>query len=272
MVIYIEYAFLENFLFDCVLLYLALKAVKEPIKLKNLCLSACIGGVFAVVFPLLELPKLLAYLCKFSVGFLMCLLITPSLKTKNDRGRYAFTCVCFFSFSFFFGGVILALLQEFFPKKTPSLLVMACFACLSFVVIVCIEKFYAKRAVNRFLYDCQLTYKDVKVQLKGFLDSGNLAKKNGLPVCFISPEYFYELFSEEYLKDGRQVLDEIQIQTVNGEKSCPVFKGEIELFFTDRKVKRLVYFGNATHILSKGYQVIISGYLLDDEAYKENVK
>jgi hypothetical protein len=88
----------------------------------------------------------------------------------------------------------LALLQEFFPKKTPSWLVMVCFVCLSFAVIVCIEKFYAKRAVNRFLYDCQLTYKDVKMQLKGFLDSGNLANKNGLPVCFISPEYFYELF------------------------------------------------------------------------------
>lgn len=272
MVVYIEYAFLENFLFDCVLLYLSLKAVKEPIKPIKLFLSACVGSVFALVFPLLALPKLCAYFFKFSVGFLLCLLVVPELKTKKDRGRYAFTCICFFSFSFFFGGVILAFLQEFFPKKTPSLLVMACFACLGVGCVVAIEKFYKKRAVQRFIYDCFVGYGEKRIHLKGFLDSGNLARNKGLPVCFLSPEYFYELFSAEYLKQGRQVLDEMQIQTINGTKTIPIYKGEIELFFGGKRVKRVVYFGNATHILSKEYQVLLNGYLLEDEAYKENVK
>ena len=53
MEIYVEYAFLENFLFDYVLLRLAFYAAKIKVKKKKLVLSAACGGVFALLFPLL---------------------------------------------------------------------------------------------------------------------------------------------------------------------------------------------------------------------------
>ena len=61
MVVYIEYVFLENFLYDGALLARSLFACKEKIRWGRLLVSAALGGVFALVYPLLELPNFLAF-------------------------------------------------------------------------------------------------------------------------------------------------------------------------------------------------------------------
>ena len=54
MEIYIEYAFMENFLYDLALLWLAFKAARIKTRAWKLLVSSAIGGVFAVAFPLLS--------------------------------------------------------------------------------------------------------------------------------------------------------------------------------------------------------------------------
>ena len=84
MTVYIEYAFLENFLLDFLLLWLALRGGKEQITVKKLCLSACIGGLYAVIYPLLRLPEILRFLSKIAVGALMCAVAFGKLKNINE--------------------------------------------------------------------------------------------------------------------------------------------------------------------------------------------
>jgi len=258
MTVYIEYAFLENFLFDGALLALALYAAKAPFSWARLLLSAFLGAVFALVFPLLRLPNFLLYALKIAVGFLLPLLAYGRITTKKEWGRYAFTAVCFLSITFFIGGALSALFAELFPT-VPTLAAVVGFSVLAAAALFLVREFRKKRELNAFLYDCQIEHGDKSFWVRGFLDSGNTATKNSIPVCFLSPEYVYELFGEEILKGGGQVCDEICITTLGGEKKLPLYKGVLTV---KGKEKTQVYFAPAVNMISREYELLLNGSTL----------
>ena len=147
MSVYIEYAFAENFLLDGVLLWLSLRIARCKIVTGKLLLSALLGGVFALVFPLLVLPVFFSYLLKFAVGFLLCMVAFPRLKTKNEWGRYALSSACFFSLAFFFGGALTAI----FPKISPLLFALGFFV-LSLFILLFMKKMSKKNALFKNIY------------------------------------------------------------------------------------------------------------------------
>ncbi len=251
MEIYIEYAFLENFLFDGALLSLALYAAKVKIKWWKICLSSCVGAIFAIVYPLLKLPDFLGVLLKIAVGLLLCLLVSDRVKTKKEWGRVALTALFFFIFSVSFGGTLLGLYGG--GSKLPGLLVFAGFASLCGVSVLLVRKFYARRAVHSRMISCVLQNGEARVHAQAFLDSGNLAEKNGRSVCFLSPDLFYELFGEEILKGGGQVSDEMSIFTVAGEKTIPLYIGRIEV----NGVESEVYFSPSKNMIGREYNVLL---------------
>lgn len=263
MTVYIEYAFLENFLFDGALLALSFYAAKTKISWLKLLFSAVCGGVFAVLYPLLSLPKILAYLLKILVGFLLCLLTFGEIKTKNEWGRYAFTVIFFFGFTFLFGGALTALLQEFFPEKTSFAAVAAGFAILSVFALVFLQKVYQKREVYAYIYDCEISFGAKKLCVRGFWDSGNRAEKKGLPVCFLSPLCVYELFGAALL-DGENVeKEEMRIQTLGGEKKYPLYKGEVAIQKDGKfSARQAVYFAPATNMISREYELLLQSSIL----------
>ena len=264
MVVYIEYALAENFLFDCCLLYLSLKAARLPILPVRIGLSATFGAIFAVVFPLLQLSIFLAYVLKFSVGFLLCLIVQKRVKTKNEWGRYALNVVYFFLFSFLFGGVLTGLFSQFFSTKTPSALAITGFAVLTVFCAVFIKKAYEKRVLRRYIYDCRIRYKQKFLKISAFFDSGNFATKNGLPVCFLSPNAFYDLIGERFFEKGMgQVRDEIVITTLGGEKKLPLYQGEIEMITKEGCIKKEVYFATSANMLSRDYEMIFGCYVFE---------
>ena len=108
MVVYVEYAFLENFLLDFILLYISMRASRIKTKLWRLFLSAGIGGVFAVVFPLFPLNEGGRYALKWATGFLLCFVAFGEIKGGNAWGRYALSCLFFFFSTFCFGGALTA--------------------------------------------------------------------------------------------------------------------------------------------------------------------
>ncbi len=252
MEIYIEYAFLENFLFDGILLTLALFAAKRKIKWRKVCLSAGVGAVFAIIFPLLRLPEFWGTLLKIAVGLLLCLLVEDRLKTQKEWGRYALTATFFFLFSFGFGGTLLGVYGS--GKRIPSLLVFLGFAALVGISILLVKKLYARREVHKNVYPCIVKNGEVAISAEAFSDSGNLARKNGKPVCFLSPELFYELYGEEILKGGGQVCDEMAITTLAGEKTIPLYAGEIEINETIKEV----YFSPSKNMIGREYKVLVN--------------
>ncbi|MBO4939871.1 MAG: sigma-E processing peptidase SpoIIGA [Clostridia bacterium] len=265
MEVYIEYAFLENFLFDSVLLFLALYATRTEIKVWRVLVGGIVGGAFSLLFPLLILPYLLSQILKFSVGFLLCLLSYPPIKNKKEWGRYAFTSVFFFIFSFGFGGALLAVLSNDYTR-IPSFAVMLAFAVLTGLSCFLVRKFYQKRRIYQSMTECLLLYREKSLKTMGFIDSGNQVRKNGIPVCFVSPDLFYDLCGEEvFLKEGGQVCDEIRIRTLGGEKTVRAIQGELGVMDGGEIYKERVYFALSTNMIAREYKILISAECIKRE-------
>lgn len=264
MEVYIEYAFLQNFLFDGALLFLALKGAKVEIKWKLLLLSAALGALFALLFPLFAFNDVLSLFLKLAVGLLICL-IPSRLKTKKQRGRYALTVCFFFIFSFGFGGALLAVLQSAEGERASPFLILLGFLLLSCFSLVFVEKMYKKRAIHAFLYDCVLINGETEVKAQGFLDSGNLATKNGVPVCFLAPDLFYDLIGQQlfFKKEEGQVCDEICVQTIGGVEVLPLYKGEISIQKRGESIRKEVYFALSKNSISKEYALLLNARIFE---------
>ena len=269
MEVYIEYAFLQNFIIDGLLLYLALNLSRQPVCVKGILLSAFLGAVFALLFPLLSLSAFAGFLLKFSFGFLLCRLVTPA---KKHGGRYALSCVFFFGLTFLFGGALIALYQilpleyslqsGYIVEQIPLSLLLCGIIVLTILVIKWGKKLYFDRKIRRFYYSCQLFSENSQISAIGFLDSGNLASFNGLPVCFLSPELTLELI------DAGQVFDEMQISTLNGRNKIKIFKGkQIKIYLNkDEHIVKKAYFSPSPTLKNREYQVLLSPLLFDEKS------
>lgn len=269
MVVYVEYAFAENFLIDSTLLYLAFHAIKVPISKTRLIFAATVGAIVALVFPFMPFTGALELLFKGATGLLICLLAFGRLKTRNEVGRYALSVICFFGFAFAFAGGVFALSGDFafengsykvFP--VPASVILSCLLLFSFGCVRFIKKIYEKRALHGWIYDCFLLYGDKRLAKTGFLDSGNLAQKDGLPVCFVSPELIYELYGE---KAWGQVRDELAVCTLGGEKALPLYRGELEISTKEKTLKKEVYFSPSARMISREYSILLHSRILEEE-------
>ena len=266
MEIYVEYALIENFLYDFTLLWLAFTAARVKTKGWKLSLSACIGAVFAVIFPLLSLPNILGTAIKVAMGAMLCVLAFERISTRKQWGKYLFVTVLFFAFSFGFGGTLLVVYGPLsMGEKVPSGLVFLGFAVLTAVGIWLVKRLYARKAVFSRVYACTLAIGEKRIQADGFYDSGNLAMKNNLPVCFVSPAYIYDLVGAEILKAGGHVFDEMQISTLAGEKTVPLYEGNIEVKTDGKTVCAHTYFAPSAHMIGREYAVLLNGRLLERE-------
>ena len=63
-----------------------------------------------------------------------------------------------------------------------------------------------------------------------------------------------------------QVCDEMQIQTVSGIKSIPLYLGEIEVKGIKDRVKKQVYFAPSKHIISREYSLLLPSSIFDEES------
>lgn len=266
MEIYIEYAFVENFLYDFTLLMLAFKTARMQVKVCNLLLSACIGAVFAVVFPLLRLSPTLGMLVKLAVGVFLCILPCKRLTTRKAWGRCLLATALFFAFSFGFGGTLLVVYGPLATGgKVPSGLVFLGFVLLTIAGVWLVKRLYARRRIFGGVYTCTLSVGEKQVKADGFYDSGNLAVKNGLSVCFLSPALLYELIGTELLKTGGQVCDEMQITTLAGVKTVALYAGKVGLKIDGQTVCKDVYFAPSANIIGREYAVLLSARLLERE-------
>ena len=248
MEIYIEYAFLENFIYDGGLLCLSLLASRTELRWKKICFSACMGGLFALIFPLLKLSSGLSVLLKIFIGMLLCMFAFSPLKTKKEWGRYAFTTILFFCFSFGFGGTLLGV-YGVSGKKVPSFLIFPAFFLLFLFSIWLIARLYAQKERFQGIYACIITIKGKKIRADGFFDSGNLARKEGFPVCFVSADILYEI-----IEAGGQVCDEMQICTISGKKRVCLYAGKI----TVQGKTMQAYFAPSGNRIWKNYKILLN--------------
>lgn len=262
MTVYIEYAFLQNFLLDGILLRLAFSAARRQLAVGRWLCSAAIGAAFAVLFPLLVLPTWAATALRFSVGALLCLLPFGRCVGRRARRQFALVCALFYGCTFALGGALYSVTDG--ADGWTVTLLAAAFAILFDVLLRVV---YRKRETHRFIYPCEVVRGTRRVRLSGYLDSGNRLTKDGLPVCFLTPDVFYDLFQTEFLTKGEgQVCDEIRFQTLSGETRSVAARAELIVRRTDGKSKRTsAYFAPSANMLRREYALLLNGALIDQD-------
>lgn len=275
MVVYIEYAFLQNFLFDGGLLCLAFLTSGAKLCPWRILLSATVGACFALIFPFLRLPSFLLTLLKLSVGGLLCLIAFRGLKGRKEWGRYALTTILFYAFTFGFGGA-LTLFWGKLPRKFPLFWTGVAFVGLTGISLWLIGKLRQKKAVSAWIYACEIRGEEKSVRAQGYLDSGNLATKYGVPVCFLSTDLFYDLWGEEFAfcdatkngKRGGQGFDKMKIKTLAGEREIPLKIGVLSVQITGKKKgekrEKRVYFAPSANMITREYNLLLNARVFED--------
>lgn len=274
MEVYIELAFLENFLIDGMLLFLALKAARRKVIVGRLLFASALGAFFAIFFPLLRLGKTVANVLKFLVGAVLCFAAIG----EKGAGRYAMSVIFFYAFSFALGGALLAVYGAFsLPTSSVGDGYLTASAPVGGVIAGCfffcvfawrlIRRLHQKRRIFRFLYLCRVTLGSRFVEADGFLDSGNRASvyaKNSFfagerPLNFLSPDLAYELLGD------REMTEETAIATVNGEKTVKIFRVDrLEIYCGNKpNIIENVYFAPTPHIRAREYKILLNSRCFD---------
>lgn len=262
MELYIEYVFFENFLVDGFLLYLSFFLLKRKIYPLRLLLSSALGGAFALVYPLLVLPDFWQNFLKFCVGVLLAIVGSR----ENGVSRYAINCFCFLLLSAAFAGLLTAFFPSFSYNEKGDFRSSRLPAYLLFFggVIFAIPLFKSVRAIYRhqkkasFLFDCKIFIGKNSVVARGFSDSGNLARYEGRPVCFLKPKLLLKLI------EVGQVWNEMEISTVSGVKKIKVFKAEKLWIYLDGKPNIIenVYLSPSDSLEGREYEILLNAETL----------
>ncbi len=264
MVVYIEYAFLENFMIDGALLFIALKCARERAKWYRLLFAALLGAAEAIVFPLLPLPVWAGYLVKFFFGLLLPIVAVSGKKFTP----YLVTAAAFLFFTFALGGLLTAVYSFFKVSyregegyligRAPAGLVLGGTLVFCIAAVLLFKRFYRFGRLRRNLLPCTLTAGGRDVHWQGFVDSGNLLTFRGKPVCVVSPAAIFALFGRGAKEEGRMT-----VTTVNGTKNSPVFACEKMCITAGKKslLREDVYL-TVGDVGSK-YQLILSSALME---------
>ncbi len=256
MVVYVELAFFENFCLDFLLLALTAYAAKAAPKIGRLLLGAGVGAAFALLFPLLSLPDFLKWALKISVGAVLPLIAL-------GRRKWGIGGAFFFLFTLAFGGALLGGAQDF-----PKWVRFPLFLAFAFLTLVLVGKLYKRRAVFAYIYDCEVRVGDKRIKARGFLDSGNLATKEGVPVCFLSPDLFYDIWQTGE-EEGGQGCDEMQIFTPAGAKKTPLRKGALLVKKEGGDCEERVYFALGGNMIGREYKIILHSRILFQQSIEE---
>jgi len=185
MKIVVEYVFLQNFL----LMFLILKTVSFMLheKTKSVWLSATLSGVTTTLIPALHLSPIGNFLLEAGLGIVF-ICISFNLK------KFILLFLGYYCTLFLFGGACYYIQFMFGHISTTAVLSIACAVFLTSKYFS--KKIWKKRQIENFNIDVSIENADKKVDLRGYLDSGNLLVDplTQSPVSLIDFRVFEKLF------------------------------------------------------------------------------
>lgn len=222
MEIVIEYALLDNFLIDMMILIVACILKREKISWWRLCLSSLFGAVCALLMPLLNCANFLLISIKLLIGAVMVLI---AHKCKSIK-KFVLDYFVFISITAIFGGVGIAVLYLLFGSVTltngfaiNSPIFMSAIYIVIFAwglgIASAFKYFYRKKNRGEFTFDIRICCSENHIEEIAYLDSGNtlVDPVSNLPVVIIGLRTFNKLHRGVSLENLlMKKLDEIKIE------------------------------------------------------------
>ena len=251
MQVYAEYALVENFCMDFVLLYCAKAVTKNSCGFFRIAVASALGACFAVVYPLFKLSAVWGVAVKIISGCALCALAGRYTKVF---GYVKFTAV-FTSSTFLLGGALIALFSltgasyesggGYLLSSVPVGIPLFFAVVLAIIIRKIAKKFISNRA--RGEYTCTVRMGDKTAVCTGFYDSGNKVYCKGKPVSVI-PKHI-----AEKLIDVSGIKTFVDIHTVAGKGAIAVFTADSLILSDDKNQRELssVTFGVSPRRIKK---------------------
>jgi len=245
MEVYIEFAIVDNFVIDLLLLIATKKILKLETKKWQIVLATCFATTYAVFSPYIKIYGILLFILKLCVGaIIICIAFCPKTLKK-----FYLELVVFMFLTFLLGGICLALnLTSHSVEYTidgtiysfdfPLSLLVASVCIFWFLGEKLVKYFSRNKQISKFVYDVEIFFGNTKIKTKGYLDSANYVfdKQNHCPVIFVSQIKYLEFLNKNFerAKDFRQ----IQISTMSDKKQqIPCFSlDKIVIYFDGKKI------------------------------------
>lgn len=203
MVIYIDLLFFQNFLISFIFLYLIDFIYKDKIKIIKIIIASSISG-FIVIISLYD--YYLYYLFKVSGGLIISMIgLKKSSGVKMMVKNTSFYMVNFASVGF----------VSIFNINTYVLLICSVMAIIVFFVIESNKNEFI--FTNKLKYNISVTFKNINLDLEGFLDTGNFSTHKNLPIIYLDNKYYSNILDEVR-------FESILINTINGSTYIKIYK------------------------------------------------
>ena len=229
---YIEYVILDNLTIDLLILWLTLRTLRERVPRLRLVLSAALGTAGACVMPLASLPPPALFACKIALSVAMILLV-------RGKRKFLLYILCFYGYTFALGGAAVGLFYllrtEFgvsdgalrYELEVPIGLILAAVALTALAATRLVRTVRRIREREGYYRQVRLFLGECSAEATGYVDSGNLLSHRGSPVILADVPTVLRLFGIADFSelDCHKIrFESIEINTVNGKRSIPVFR------------------------------------------------
>lgn len=222
MEIVIEYALLDNFLIDMIILIVACILKREKISWWRLSLSSLFGAVCALFMPLLHCANFLLISIKLLIGVVM-VLVAHKCKTFK---KFVLDYFVFLTITAVFGGIGIAVLYLLFGSvsltggfavNSPIFMSAVYVVVLAWGVgiVSAFKFFYRKKNRGQFTFEINIVCNNKTLKEFAYLDSGNtlVDPVSNLPVVIIGLRTFNKLHKNVSLENLlMKKLDKIEIE------------------------------------------------------------
>ena len=218
-VIYLDVLVAVNIFITYILLVSVRVILKNDTNKFGLVLASFIGGMSSLIIFYEEIPIWLSVLYKTIVG----ILISGSAFIPKTKKMFFKTTFTFFFVNFIFGGLMYFAEITFNMSNVIymngivyfdiSVVFLVSVTLISYGVLLVGDYFLKRRASEDTLYDVEIYYRNKKIELKAFYDTGNHLSDGliGKPVVIVglkSLKNFFDLDEFEYLSKGL-ITDEV---------------------------------------------------------------
>lgn len=264
MIIYIESFLIQNVLINFCLLRLVVITLKSKTSFIRQLSASILGAGFSVISAIFLSDQLILNLIKFSCAILMLL-----VAFKQSKKQFVFSLLLLFLYTYALGGAIINLTSTNY--YTSFGVVSSSKFSLELITIIAIVITYIYESIaktiriklktNNLIYPLSLYFKNNKVNINAYLDTGNFLNYNGEPVIIIDIDTYLKLSKKNLIDYYLSKEGEITAKTVNGNNNLKLFKiDKIEIKINKEKKTYLNHYiaVSSNKFKDSNYQALLS--------------
>lgn len=252
MIVYIEYAVINNLVIDIVICIVTLKSLNMRLSFWRIALASAMGTAAAVLSPVLKLQGLYFYLIKGICGIIMSLIICKGFEPR----KIIKTILCFFFVTFALGGACIGILYLVgenlsgqltftYTKKLPIGIIVSALTLAVFFIARHCYALSRKRHMHPYFRDCVISIYGKEFRLKGFIDSGNtLFDENNLPVVVMSGITLKKLadqslYTKLLINEAKGNHSKLEYRTAAGIETMSIIKPDFIKIYSGKRVNKI---------------------------------